>query len=196
MRFSLYCIGMVMVKKLLSMITNKPTFILPHSLAEVWQSLRRTNMPEADQIVLRRRLLSLQIRTAAVGRKKMLIVESMMPLQAAGYWMPELAELVGGDLVISRKGEPPAPLTLADISAAAPDLILVACTGHDLAQNAAIAKAFANDRAPVYAADAIIFFCKADHHIVETAEILAELLHEDTRLHFGHAGKHWQHVVG
>ncbi len=184
-----------MVKKLFSMSKNQPTPMVVRSLAEVWQAMRRTAVPEADQVALRRRLLSLQIRTAAVDRKKLLIVEKMMPLQAAGYWMPELAELVGGDLVISRKGESPMPMTLAEISAAAPDLILVACTGHDLAQNTAVAKAFANDSAPVYAADAINFFCKADHHIVETAEILAELLHEDTRLHFGHAGKHWQHVV-
>jgi iron complex transport system substrate-binding protein len=185
-----------MVKKLLSMSKNQPIPMLPRSLAQVWQDMRRTALPEADQVALRRRLLSLQIRTAAVDRKRLLIVESMLPLQAAGYWMPELAELVGGDLVISRKGEAPAPMTLAEVSVAAPDLILVACTGHDLAQNAIVAKAFANDSAPVYAADAINFFCKADERLVATAEILAELLHEDARLHFGHAGKHWQRVSG
>lgn len=185
-----------MVKKLLSMSKNQPTPLLPRSLAEVWQGMRRTTMPEAEQVMLRRRLLSLQIRTAAVDRKRLLIVESMLPLQAAGYWMPELAELVGGDLVISRKGEPPAPTTLADISVAMPDLILVACTGQDLAQNAAVAKAFTNDRAPIYAADARNFFCKADARLIETAEILAELLHQDARLHFGHSGKHWRHVAG
>jgi iron complex transport system substrate-binding protein len=167
---------------------------IPRSLAELWQAMRRTDMPEADQVALRRRLLSLQIRTAAVERKRLLIVESMTPLRAAGYWMPELAELVGADLVISRKGDAPSPMTVDQISNAAPDIIIVACSAFGLAQNSEFAKAFANDRAPVYAVDAVDFFCKPDTRLVETAEILAEILHQDSRLQFGHEGKYWHGI--
>jgi iron complex transport system substrate-binding protein len=183
-----------MVKKLLSMSGNYPESNIPRSLAELWQALRRTDMPEADQVALRRRLLSLQIRTAAVERKRLLIVESMMPLRAVGYWMPELAELVGADLVISRKGDAPTPMRVDEISSAVPDVIIIACSGVGLAQNASFALAFANDRAPVYATDAQVFFCKPDARLVETAEILAEILHQDARLHFGHKDKHWQKI--
>jgi iron complex transport system substrate-binding protein len=185
-----------MVKKLLSMSKNQPESGMPRSLAELWQAMRRTDMPEAEQVALRRRLLSLQIRTAAVDRKRLLIVESMTPLRAVGYWMPELAELVGADLMISRKGEAPTPMSVDEISSTAPDVIIVACSGVGLAQNASFAAAFANDRAPVYAVDAQDFFCKPDAQLVETAEILAEILHQDAPLHFGHDGKHWQKISG
>jgi ABC-type Fe3+-hydroxamate transport system substrate-binding protein len=183
-----------MVKKLLSMTINQPKTDMPRSLAEFWQAMRRTDMPEAGQVALRRRLLSLQIRTAAVERKRLLIVESMTPLRAAGYWMPELAELVGADLVISRKGDESTPMTVDEISIAAPDVIIVACSMFNLAQNSEFASAFANDRAPIFVADAVDFFCKPDARLVDTAEILAEILHQDSRLQFGHEGRHWRAV--
>jgi iron complex transport system substrate-binding protein len=186
---------MVLVKKLLSMSKNNIESINPRSLAEIWQALRRTDMPEAVQIALRRRLLSLQIRTAAVDRQRLLIVESLLPLRAAGWWMPELAELVGADLVISQKGAAPVETTLTEIAQAAPDVILVACSSTDLTQNIQTAALFRALDRPLYAADAQNFFCRADGGLVETAEILAELLHQDARLHFGHEGKHWQRVV-
>ncbi len=167
---------------------------IPPTLADVWRWWRRIDMPEAEQLALRRRLLSLQIRTAAVERQKLLIVEGAEPLRAAGYWMPELAELVGGDLVISRKGEAPVEMTLDDIAQAAPDLIIVACSGGTLGDNMDFARIFADAAVPVYAADADHFFWVPDAHLVDTAEILAEILHQDARLHFGHEGKHWRRV--
>jgi hypothetical protein len=167
----------------------------PRSLAAIWQALRRTDMPDAIQVALRRRLLSLQIRTAAVDRQKLLIVESVTPLRAAGFWMPELAELVGADLVISRKGEDPVEMTMADIAKAVPDLIIVACSRASLADNSGYAKVFANTIAPVYAADATCFFWRPDENLIDTAEILAEILHQDDRLHFGHEGKYWQKIT-
>ncbi len=166
----------------------------PTSLALVWRALRDAGMPEADQVALRRRLLSLQIRTAAVERQTLLIVESTTPLRAAGYWMPELAELVGADLVISRKGEAPRCMTMAHITDAAPDLIITACSGASLEENIGFAGSFVDCGVPVYAAKATSCFWLANAHIVETAEILAEILHKDARLHFGHDGRYWRRV--
>jgi ABC-type Fe3+-hydroxamate transport system substrate-binding protein len=166
----------------------------PSSLAQIWQTLRAAGVPEADQVAWRRRLLSLQIRTAAVDRQTLLIVESVTPLQAAGHWMPELAELVGADLVISRKGADPIAMTLAEIATTAPDLIIVACSGGTLEDNIGFAAAFAELGVPVYAADATFHFWVPDAHIVETAEILAEILHKDERLHFGHHETLWRAV--
>jgi iron complex transport system substrate-binding protein len=185
---------MVLVKKLLSMTENNTEQDKPRSLAAVWQGLRRTDMPEVDQLALRRRLLSLQIRTAAVDRQRLLIVESMAPLRAAGFWMPELAELVGADLVISRKGEAPVEFTMEDVAQAEPNLIIVACSGKSLAQNSLAAQALAEVDIPIFAASADRFFWLPNAQLVETAEILAEILHQDARLHFGHEGTHWQAV--
>jgi hypothetical protein len=186
------CISLV--KKPLIMTATDADPVLPPTLADVWRWQRRGGVAETDQVAWRRRLLSLQIRTAAVDRQRLLIVESMTPLRAAGLWMPELAELVGADLVISRKGEPPVAMAPAEIAATAPDLIIVACSGNSLAENSSFAEAFAPHGVPVFAADANVHFWLPDSNLVETAEIVAEILHQDKRLHFGHAGAHWRQI--
>jgi iron complex transport system substrate-binding protein len=183
---------MSLVKKALIMTQTAP--FMPRTLADIWRMLRSLGQDDAALTPLRRRLLSLQVRTAAVERQRLLIVEDMLPLKAAGWWMPELAELVGADLVISRKGEAPVDMTMADISAAAPDLIVLACTGKNLADNSAAALLFADLGCPVFAADAKDYFSAPSAALVDSAEILAEILHQDARLHFGHAGKHWRQI--
>ncbi len=180
---------MALVKKPFNMTDTNLT------LADIWRRLREAGMSDAEQLPLRRRLLSLQIRTAAVDRQRLLIVERVLPLRAAGGWLPELAELVGADLVISRKGAPPAAMTLADISAAKPDVILLACTGATLAENIGFADGLNEAGVPLFAANAVDFFQAPDASIVGSAEILAELLHQDARLDFGHKGSHWQKIA-
>jgi iron complex transport system substrate-binding protein len=166
----------------------------PRALAEIWRFLRQAGFDEAASTALRRRLLSLQIRTAAVERQSLIIIESMTPLQAAGWWMPELTELVGADLLISRKGDAPTATSLADIAGCRPDVLVVAVSGADLAANMAHAMMFTGAAPAVYAVDARACFSVAGPEIVETAEILAEILHHDARLHFGHEGTLWQRL--
>lgn len=174
------------------------------ALADVWRQLRATT-GEAPVLALRRRLLSLQIRTAAVERQSMIVLSQINPLMAAGLWLPELVELTGGDLLLATKGEADRPITLAQLCQADPQVLVIAARGATLDENRAVwrqleskpglRKIAAVRAGRVFAVDARDFFHQPDASLVDTAEILAELLHRDRRLSFGHESVHWARVA-
>ena len=114
--------------------------------------------------------------------------------------MPELIEMAGGCSLFAQPGEHSPWLDWANLVEADPEVILLLPCGFKIAQtirdlnllteNPAWANLRAVKEGRVYAIDGHHFFNRPGPRLVESAEIVAEILHSD-RYSFGHRGTGW-----
>jgi iron complex transport system substrate-binding protein len=185
--------------------------LAPNALADVWADIERT--AEALGVAERGGLLVRQLRErmAAVankartlpGRPAAACIEWIEPLMACGNWMPELVEIAGGVNLFGAAGKHSPWMTWEQLREKDPDAIIVLPCGFDIErarqdmpvltrqpgwQNL---KAVHGRR--VYLADGNQFFNRPGPRLIESLEILAELLHPEV-FDFGHQGSGWQHL--
>jgi iron complex transport system substrate-binding protein len=114
--------------------------------------------------------------------------------------MPELIEIAGGESLFARAGEHSDWLQWATLIEADPEVILLLPCGFKIAQtvrdlnllleNPAWPNLRAVKKRHVYVIDGHHFFNRPGPRLVESAEIVAEILHPD-RFDFGHRGTGW-----
>jgi iron complex transport system substrate-binding protein len=120
---------------------------------------------------------------------------------AAGNWMPTLIELAGGIPVLGEAGKHSAWIDWDDLIASDPDVIVVMPCGFHIADSErdwdllASHPAWETLRAVrdgrVFIVDGNQFFNRPGPRLVDSLEILAEILHP-TRFHFGHGNVGWK----
>jgi iron complex transport system substrate-binding protein len=130
------------------------------------------------------------VRARATGKRpRVALIEWQEPLMAAGNWMPEMVSILGAENLFGRAGAHSPWMNFADLIAADPDAIVVAPCGYDLERTRR--EMHWLDRRPewqhlravregrVYLADGNQFFNRPGPRVVETLEILAEILFPD-----------------
>jgi iron complex transport system substrate-binding protein len=182
--------------------------LAPGRLADVWADLKRVaealGAPERGVALvgtIEARVAAVAERAAAAAdRPRIACIEWIEPLMAAGNWMPELVALAGGVNLFGEAGAHSPWLDWRDLRDADPDAILVAPCGFDIARSrrdlpalealpgwAALSAVRAGR---VCIADGNQYFNRPGPRLVESLEILAEILHPD-RMRFGHQGAGW-----
>ena len=119
---------------------------------------------------------------------------------AAANWVPELVEAAGGTNAIGKAGRHSTYLGLEDLASTDPDVIALMPCGFDI--DRCLAELPALTRRPewrdlravrqghVFMTDGTQYFNRPGPRVVESAEILAELLYPD--IDFGHWGTGWR----
>ena len=177
--------------------TGAPPALLslaPDDLSDVWGDLMRVGaavdaQAQAERAVadLRARLEALAARGRARGtRPRVAAVEWIDPPMAAGNWVPELITAAGGEPLFAVAGQHSPWLDWDAFVAADPDVIVMMPCGYRLTQTLADLPTLAarpgwRDLAAVragrvYAADGHHYFNRPGPRLVESAEILAEIL--------------------
>ncbi len=180
----------------------------PNDLSDVWNDIRRVGeslgiSPRADELIasLRQRLAVVREKaTKAEARPTVAAIEWLGPLMAGGNWMPELIETAGGRSLLAQPGQHSHWLEWQQLVDADPDVILLLPSGFKIAQtiddlgllaeNPAWPTLSAVQSGKVYLIDGHHFFNRPGPRLVESAEIVAEILHPD-RFAFGHRGTGW-----
>jgi iron complex transport system substrate-binding protein len=183
------------------------------NLAAVWVDVARVaaalGAPERGAALVRelkRRLWRVGSRSASLRPKpRIAVLEWLDPPMGAGNWMPELITLAGGENLFGRAGEHTPWLEWDALVQADPDAILVAPCGFSLDQTRAEARGLperpgwaglkAVREGRVALTDGHQFFNRPGPRLVESAEILAEILHP-RRFDFGHRGRGWEPMGG
>ena len=189
------------------LIGSRPKIISlePHDLAGVGDSIRQIatalGVPEqGERLVpqLNQRLQVLRDRVADdVKRPTIACLEWLDPLMAGGNWVPELVEIAGGRNLLSEPGAHSGYMTWEQLAAADPDVIVALPCGWDIPKareelsvltghpDWPRLKAVRDGR--VYLTDGNKFFNRPGPRLVESAEILAEVLHPELcrQVHFG-----------
>lgn len=178
----------------------------PQTLADVWQDIRDVAQVlgvEADGAIarLQARVDTVQQQVAGQPAPTVVCVEWSEPLMAGGNWIPELVELAGGTPKLSTVGKHSPWIDWETLQQVDPEVIVVMPCGYDLARTREDAQIL--ERHPswsslqavragrVYVCDGNQYFNRPGPRLVESLEILAEILHPDC-CDFGHRGRGWQ----
>lgn len=125
-------------------------------------------------------------------------IEWLDPLISAGNWVPEMVEIAGGFPALTNAGERSIGMPYYDLVETDPDYIIIIPCGFSVSQSLAEMNLLKNKpgwntlqavrKNKVFIADGNHFFNRPGPRIVQSTEILAEIIHPDI-FSFGHAGK-------
>lgn len=186
--------------------------LAPDDLSDLWGDFGRVaqalGVPDRALPVvaaLKKRLAAIaEIAAAQPTRPSVAAIEWIDPLMMAGNWVPELVEAAGGTSLFATAGQH-SPWTDWDAMIAAdPDVIVMMPCGFQIAQTL-------GDLAPlvdrpgwrdlravregrVFVADGHHFFNRPGPRLIDSAEILAEIIHPHA-FSFGHEGRGWQRLA-
>lgn len=192
------------------MTTSRPQIVAvaPEKLDEVWQSIRHIaeafQLPERGYAVVE----DLQSKMDHIARRaqsrdqqpSVATIEWMSPLMAGGNWMPELINMAGGVNLFGKAGAHSPWLEWEVLQKADPEVIVIMPCGYPIEQTKrelshliereGWEQLSAVRSGRVYIADGNAYFNRPGPRLVESLEILAEMIHPDA-FHFGHEGRAW-----
>lgn len=157
----------------------------------------------AHQLVmdLRERIGLIALRAQAIEQKpSVATIKWLDPIMAAGNWVPELIDMAGGVNLFGRAGKRSTWMEWDELWAANPDRIIVMPYGFDIATTRAEMPALMQQlgweslravrEGHVYLTDGKHYFNRPSPRLVESLEILVEILHPDV-FNFGHQTAGW-----
>lgn len=196
-------------------ISTQPQIVSlqPDSLEDIWQDVRRVGAAldvdaRAEDWIgtAKKRIKQIEddarhhLKETGKAPPRVAVVEWIEPLMAAGNWMPELVELAAGENLFGEAGKHSPWMKFEDLIAKNPDVIIVTPCGFDNARTLQEMhllkehpgyeglKAVKNNRVNV--ADGNQYFNRPGPRVVESLEMMAEMLHPE-KFNFGHQGEAW-----
>lgn len=196
------------------LVDSQPQIISlqPDNLADVWADIGRVGEKLGVSAVegilaLEQRVNACTNQTqtrAADDRPTVACIEWIDPLMAAGNWIPELVQLAGGMNLFGTAGEHSPWLQWQELLTANPDVIIIMPCGFDLdrtrqeslqlTQHLQWQNLQAVQAGRVYITDGNQYFNRPGPRLVDSLEILAEILSPD-RVHYGFQGKGWEPLI-
>jgi iron complex transport system substrate-binding protein len=139
--------------------------------------------------------LQLQIEEAASAkeyRPRVAFLEWLQPIYVGGHWVPEMIEFAGGRDVFGTVRTPSFRVTMDEVIAAAPDVVLLAPCGYTAEQ---ASEEFRGMKLPdgwhdipaarnghVYALEANSYFSRPGPRLMTGLDILAKVLHPQVKV--------------
>ena len=182
--------------------------LAPNALEDIWRDIESVaaalGVEEKGAMLvgdLQARLDAIAERAKALKRRpRIACIEWFAPLMAAGNWVPELVEVAGGENLFGIVGEHSPWMAWEALEEAQPELIALMPCGFDmercrrelsaLAENSIWGRLEAVKTGRVYLTDGNHFFNRPGPRLVESAEILAQIMHPEV-FAFGHEGTGW-----
>lgn len=182
--------------------------LAPHRLEEVWHNILEVGdalglEEEARAAVkaLKNRLVDVIERSCVLRKRpRTVCVEWLEPLMVAGGWVPELVQLAGGEDLLGAAGKPSSWINPKVMVEREPEAVVLMPCGFDLERTMKEWRE-AKGKEPwrslkavrkgdVYLTDGNSYFNRPGPRLVESLEILAEILHPKLFV-FGHKGRGW-----
>lgn len=177
--------------------TNPPVLSLePGCLADIWADIGRVaeaaGVPERTLSAISAlddRMFAVRRAVAGRVRPRIALLEWLDPPFVAGHWVPEMIAAAGGDDVLGVAREKSAQIRWEQLHEAAPEVIVVAPCGYDVARVrldlAQVPLPSWWDELPavrtgrVFVMDGNAYISRPGPRVVDGTEILARLLHPD-----------------
>ena len=192
------------------LVSSRPQIVSlePMDLDDVWKDIRRVaealeNARSGDELIssLTSRLAAIRRRTDPLAARPCIAcIEWIDPLMFAANWVPSLVETAGGRIMMGEGGAHSGYFEIDELAARDPDVIAIMPCGFDIAQSMREMPALADRpewpkltavrNGRVFVTDGNQYFNRPGPRLVESAEILAELLHPD-EFDFGHEQYGW-----
>lgn len=198
------------VDALCNWLGTKPKVVAlnPGGLKEIWDDIRKiarvTRVEEEGESLITRlqsRMNAIEQKARSLSHKPTVAcIEWIEPLMSAGNWMPELVEKAGGVNLFGKAGIHSPYLKWEDLVHADPEVIFVMPCGwgiersksemHYLTSRPQWSRLRAVQSGRVYVCDGNQYFNRPGPRVVESLEIMAEVIHPDV-FHFRHEGSGW-----
>lgn len=192
-------------------LDSKPKIVslAPNALTDVWTDIRLVadalGVPERGvELVerLQQRMDALASKARALPKRPTVAcIEWLDPLMSAGNWMPELVEMAGGVLLFGVAGKHSPHLRWQLLVEQDPEVIILLPCGWDidrtrqemprLTRLPEWPRLRAVRQQQVYLTDGNQYFNRPGPRLVESLEILAQILHPEA-FSFGQEGAGWQ----
>jgi iron complex transport system substrate-binding protein len=198
------------VEKAVAKLTNSHPQIIslqPDTIADVWADIQRVGeilnvdwQPIVSALQTRVTTCQTQCQNLSSNPPQVACIEWTDPLMLAGNWIPELVEMAGGNPIGGVTGQHSPRISWDELIAADPDTIIFMPCGFDLARTRIEAqpltqhpqwknlKAVKQDR--VYITDGNAYFNRPGPRLVESLEILTEILNPQI-CNYGHHKNGW-----
>ena len=167
------------------------------TLNDIWDDIRTVawatgQQKNAETLIrdLNKRLQHVKGRTRHAQRPRVACLEWLTPLMAAGNWIPELVDIAGGAYGLVDAGRHSPSMTWDVLAAYQPEVIVITPCGFPIAQSHADLPTLtahpqwqglpAVQQNRVYVADGNAYYNRPGPRIVESAEMLAEILHPES----------------
>lgn len=180
-----------------SRLASQPKIISlqPNSLADIWDDMRRVAGAvgmDAEPAIMRLQHRIQELQRMAAGdelKPRVACIEWLEPLMAAGNWVPELVELANATNLFGHAGMHSPWMTWPELVDSDPDVIIAMPCGfaidrtvpemHWLTQRSEYGNLRAVRNREVYVADGNRYFNRPGPRVVESLQILVEILHAE-----------------
>lgn len=201
------------VEKALSQLTDNSVEVIslqPDVLKDVWTDIERVGNifgVDSRQLLenLEARVKIIASKTKGVSPSKNLptvaCIEWTDPLMVAANWIPELVTSAGGKPLFAKIGTASGKIAWEDLTASNPDAIVFMPCGFDLNRTRQEAQLLTKQpkweelhavkSGRVYVTDGNAYFNRPGPRLVESLEILAEIIHPEI-FQYGYKNKAWQ----
>ncbi|NEN96116.1 MAG: cobalamin-binding protein [Moorea sp. SIO3I7] len=200
------------VEKAVAKLTNSQPQIIslqPNLLTEVWADIERVAVilgVESQSLLnqLQSRVETCRQKTQEMSendRPTVACIEWTDPLMAAGNWIPELVTIAGGNPLFGALGKHSPYLEWDALVKANPDVIIVMPCGFDLERTKQETQQMAHHlqwsslqavrQGKVFVTDGNAYFNRPGPRLVDSVEMIAEILHPDL-FTFGYQGTAWE----
>jgi iron complex transport system substrate-binding protein len=185
--------------------------VAPYSLGDVLADIKQVGVQLGDpdratEVVgaLSHRMIAIEKQAAASGRRPTVAcIEWLDPLMASANWIPELVTMAGGENLFGAGGQHSPTIKFDRLLENDPEVIVLMPCGFNMDRTAAELHALASQpgwhrlkatcEGQVYLVDGNQYFNRPGPRIVESLEILAEILHPQI-FQFGHKGSGWRRL--
>lgn len=180
-------------------------------LEDLWADIRRVAealgaSEKAESLIeeLQGRMQTIEDKAkTAANRPSVACIEWIEPLMSAGNWMPELVEMAGGTNLFGEAGKHSPWMTWEQLVEKDPDYIFVLPCGFDiprtieemhlLTEREGWKELNAVKDERVFVLDGNQYFNRPGPRLVESLEIIAEILHPEIFRH-GFEGTGWERI--
>ena len=180
-------------------LSCQPTVVSlqPDGLGDVWKDMglvanRLGIEAKGEELVgnLKQQIDRISSQAQATSKRpRVACIEWLEPLMAAGNWMPELVELAGGENLLGESGKHSSWMSWEELCQSDPDILVVLPCGFDMKRTReemywltdrsdwSSLKAVESGR--VYITDGHQYFNRPGHRLVESLQILGEIIHPE-----------------
>ncbi len=186
----------------------------PNTLKDVWADIDHVAVQlgvDAKPVLaeLQQRVEQCHQKTQSLktgDRPTVAAIEWIEPLMGSGNWIPELIELAGGRNLFGKMGQHSPYLSWDALLKADPDVIIVIPCGFDLERTRQEMQQALSTQPPwqqlravvgdrLYITDGNAYFNRPGPRLVDSLEILAEILHPQLFVK-AHQGSGWEQLSG
>lgn len=137
---------------------------------------------KAEQVIkkLKKRIRNLKFEIRNSTKPKVLVIEWLEPIMIAAHWVPEMVEMAGGEMLITKRGEKSRRINQDQLKLN-PDIVVIAPCGFDINRTIKEKHLISNIKSKIpnakfFLMDGDAYLTRPGPRIIDGIEILCDII--------------------